>query len=268
MARKRRVTARCFWWDPGQLFHPPLSCLALVPSSARHPSTAQQRGFLGISSPFISNPGKTSLLLNGQVKEDGNGRCGNSDEGGFLQYMLFLQISKACAFSVLAGDCHPCPEQDPGPAARPAAALPAMGRGTCKPWPESSPRAPRPCGDGRDGCCARSVIPLASGCVLGKNVGFAELQPRVGSGSQGLFPAVLLHMRGFLLLCLFIPPPSKGGDPPRRGESLGRRKMRSSAGGWSAPCSPLLCCVIPGTFFAAVPPAHLCSDYNSSQPQT
>lgn len=132
---------------------------------------------------------------------------------------------------------------------------------------ECSP-APRPCRDGRDGCCARSAIPLASGCVLGKNMGFAELQPGVGSGSQGLFPAALLHVWGFLLLCLFIPPPSKGGDPPRRGESLGRRKMRSSAGGWSTPCSPLLCCVIPGTFFSAVPSAHLWSDYNSSQPQT
>lgn len=63
-ARKRRVTARCFWWDLGQLFHPPSSCSALVPNSACRPSTAQQRGFLGISSPFISNPGKTSLLLN------------------------------------------------------------------------------------------------------------------------------------------------------------------------------------------------------------
>ena len=83
------------------------------------------------------------------------------------------------------------------------------------------------------------------------------------------FSLLRYYTHGVFCRCVcFIPPPLKGDDAPQREESLGRRKMRSSAGGWSAFRSPSFCCLIPGTFFTAVPSAHLWSNYNSSQPQT
>lgn len=132
---------------------------------------------------------------------------------------MTLQISGACTVWVLTGDCCPCPEQDAGPAACPGATSGGQGDlqisetppGKCSLSPVS-----------RQGWLPWLVCPghdPADGRVcLRADMGFAELQPRAGSGSWGIFPEAFSHTRGFLLLYLFIPVPLEGGGGPQCGK--------------------------------------------------
>lgn len=95
-----------------------------------------------------------------------------------------------------------------------------MAKGTCKRL--SPPRKVLPEPVSTAGVAPWLVCPghdPADGRVcLRAHRGFAELQPRAGSGSWGLFPQVFSHTWGFLLLYLFIPVPLEGGGGPQWGQ--------------------------------------------------
>lgn len=95
-----------------------------------------------------------------------------------------------------------------------------MVKGTCKQLKPTRKVFPEPWVHGRDGShgwCAQGMVLLMAGCLTADR-GFAELQPRVGSGSWGLFPEALSHTWGFLLLYSFFPVPLEGGGGPQCGK--------------------------------------------------
>lgn len=129
---------------------------------------------------------------------------------------MAVRVSGACTVWALTGDCCPSPSRMQG-----GAACPEMGSRTCKQLKSPRERAPRAL------CAQQGWLPWlecpgqdpAGGREgLRADLGFAELQPRAGSGSWGLSPAALSQTWGFLLLYLFIPVPLEGGGGPQHGK--------------------------------------------------
>lgn len=179
---------------------------------------------------------------------------------------MFLQIFEACTVWVLTGNCCPCPEQNAGLAACLGATSNGQGdlqtaetpQGKCFLSPVSMA-----------GMAPKADVPRARSCwwkgCFRADLGFAELQPRAGSGRWELFPEALSHM-GLSAVVFFYSCSFGRRWWPSVWQSLGTRQMRNSAGGGRTLCSPLLCSVIPDTFVTTVPSAHPWSSCNSSQP--